>query len=83
MGKKGGENREWRRLLSEELHNLYRSCNIVRLIISTSLRRARRVARMEGDRIAFKISAGKPTGNSRLGCLGLDGRTILEWILRK
>ena len=35
------------------------------------------VARMEKSRSAFKILTGKPTG------LGIDGRTILEWTLKK
>ena len=41
------ENGEWRRLHSEELHSLYRSPNIARVIKSRSLRWAGHVARME------------------------------------
>ena len=50
------------------------------LILSTW---AGHVARMEEGRSAFKILTGKPTGNRPLGGLGVDGRTILEWILKK
>ena len=37
------------------------------------------VARMEENRSAFKILTGIPAGKN----LGVDGRTILEWILKK
>ena len=47
---------------SEELHGLYHSPNIVRVIKSKRLRRAGHVARMEEGRSAFKIFTGKPTG---------------------
>ena len=56
------ENGEWRRLHNEELHSLYRSPNIVRVIKSRRLRWAWQVARMEEGRSAFKILTGKPTG---------------------
>ena len=47
LGPKRDENGEWRRLHSEELHRLYRSPNIVRVIKSRRLRWAGHVARME------------------------------------
>ena len=47
FGPKRDENGEWRRLHNEELHNLYRSPNIVRVIKSRRLRWAGHVARME------------------------------------
>ena len=50
-------NGQWRRLHDEELHSLYRSPNIVRVIKS---RRLRSVARMEEERDAFNILTGKP-----------------------
>ena len=49
-------------LHNEELHSLYRSPNIVRVIKSRRLRWAGHVARMEENRRAFKILTGKPTG---------------------
>ena len=51
---KMGENVGWRRLQNEELHCLYRSSNIVRVIKSRVLRWAGYVAEMEESRI-FKI----------------------------
>ena len=53
---------------------------IVRVIKSRRLRWAGHVARMEEGRSAFKILTGKPTGKRPLG---VDGRTILEWTLKR
>ena len=47
FGPKRDENGEWRRLNIEELHSLYRSPNVVRVIISRRLCWAGHVARME------------------------------------
>jgi hypothetical protein len=60
------ENGEWRRLHNEELHSLYHSCNIVRVIKSRRLRWAGHVARMEEGRSAFKILTRYPTGKRPL-----------------
>ena len=62
FGPKRDENGEWRRLNDEELHILYRSPNIVRVIKSRRLRWAGHVARIWGGRSAFKMLTGKPTG---------------------
>ena len=61
------ENGEWRRLHNEELHSLYRSPNIVRVIKSRRLKWSGYVARMERGRSAFKIFTGKPTEKRPLG----------------
>ena len=45
FGPKKDENGEWRRLHNEELHSLYRSPNIVRVIKSRRLRWAGHIAR--------------------------------------
>ena len=58
---------EWRRIHSEELRNLYRSPNIVRVIKSRRLRWTGHVAKMEESRSAFKILTGKPKGKRTLG----------------
>ena len=63
FGPKRDENEEWRRLYNEELHSLYRSPNIVRVIKSRRLRWAEHVARMEESRSAFKILTGKLDGD--------------------
>ena len=68
FGLKRDENWEWR-LHYEELHNLYRPPNIVRVIKSTRLIYAGCVTRMEEDRNAFKTLTGKSIGNVPLGRL--------------
>ena len=64
---KRDEEGEWRRLHNEELHSLYRSLNIVRVIKSRRLRWACPVARMEEGGSAFKMLTGTPTGKRPLG----------------
>ena len=60
-------NGEWRRLHNEELHSLYHSLNILKVIKSRGLRWAGYVARMQESRNAFKILTGKSTGKRPLG----------------
>ena len=67
FGPKRYENGEWRKLHNEELHSLYRSPNIVRVIKSRRLRWAEHVARMDEGRRAFKILTGKSTGKRPRG----------------
>ena len=52
---KRDENGEWRRLHNKELHRLYRSPNIVRVIKSRWLRWGGHIARIEKGRSALKI----------------------------
>ena len=51
---------------NDDLHSLYRSPNIVRVIESRRLRWAGPVVKMEEGRKAFKILTGKPTGKKPL-----------------
>ena len=60
---------EWRRLHNEELHSLYRSPNIERVIKSRRQRWADHVARMEKGGSAFKVLTGTPTKKKPLGRL--------------
>jgi hypothetical protein len=58
---------EWSKLHSEELHNLYSSPDIIRLIKSRRMRWAGYVARMGGERKLSKVLVGKPEGKRPLG----------------
>jgi hypothetical protein len=64
----------WRRLHNEELHNLYASPNIIRVIKSRNVRWANHVART-GELInAYKILTGKFEGKRPLRRLSEDRR---------
>ena len=67
FGPKRDANGEWRRLHNKELHSLYRSLNIVRVMNSRRLRWAGHVARMEEGRSAVKILTGTPARKGSLG----------------
>ena len=58
---------EWRKLLNEELNNLYSSPNIVRVIKSRRMRWAGYVARMGEGRGVYRVLVGKPEGKRPLG----------------
>jgi hypothetical protein len=51
---------EWRKLHNEELHNLYSSSNLIRMVKSRRMRWAGHVARMGETRNAYRILMGKP-----------------------
>jgi hypothetical protein len=51
---------DWRKLHNEELHNLYSSPNIIRMIKSWKIRWAGHVALMEETKNAYRILVGKP-----------------------
>ena len=58
---------EWRILHNEELNDLYSSPNIVRVIKSRRMGLAVHVARMGGERGAYRVLVGKPEGRRPLG----------------
>jgi hypothetical protein len=57
----------WRKLHNEELHYLYSSPNIVRVIKSTRMIWAGHVARMGEKRGMYRILVGKSEGKRPLG----------------
>jgi hypothetical protein len=57
----------WRKLRNEELHNLYSSPSIIRMIKSRRMRWAGHVARMTGKSNAYRILVEKPEGKRSLG----------------
>jgi hypothetical protein len=50
----------WRKLHNEELHNLYFSTTVIRIIKSRRMRRAGHVARMGEKRNVYRLLVGKP-----------------------
>jgi hypothetical protein len=58
---------EWRKLHSEELHNLYSSPDIFRQVKSRRMRWAGHVGRMGEERKVYKVLVGRPEGKRPLG----------------
>jgi hypothetical protein len=58
---------EWRKLHNKELHDLYSSPIIIRIIKSRRMRWAGHVARMGEKRNAYRLFVGKPEGKRPLG----------------
>jgi hypothetical protein len=64
----------WRKLHNEELHNLYSSPSIIKIIKSTRMRWAGHVARMGENSNLYRLLVGKSEGKRPLG------RPIRRWI---
>jgi hypothetical protein len=58
---------DWRKRHNGELHDLYSSPNIIRMIKSRRMRWAGHVARMGEVKNAYRILVGKPEGKRPLG----------------
>jgi hypothetical protein len=56
----------WRKLHNEELHNLYSSSSIIRMIKSRRMRWEWHVARMGKKRNAYRVLVGSPEGKRPL-----------------
>jgi hypothetical protein len=65
--KRDGVTRGWRRLYNEEVHNLYYSPSVIRIIKSRRMRWAGHVARMGEKRNVYRLLLGKPEGKRPLG----------------
>jgi hypothetical protein len=57
---------EWRKLLNEQLNDLYYLPSIVRVVNSRRMRWAGHVARMGEGRGVHRVLVGKPEGKRRL-----------------
>jgi hypothetical protein len=65
--KRGEVTEEWRKLHNKELHDLYTSPSIIRVIKSRRMRWAGHIARM-GEKVnAYRLLVGKPAGRRPLG----------------
>jgi hypothetical protein len=73
FGPKREEYGSWRKLHNDELHSLYSSPNIVRVIKSRRVRWAGHVARMGEGRGVYRILVGRHKGKRPLG------RSKLRW----
>jgi hypothetical protein len=73
FGPRNGVTGGWRKLHNEELHDLYSSPSIIRIIKSRRMRWAGHVARMEEKRNMCRLLVGKPEGKRPLGRPKLGG----------
>jgi hypothetical protein len=82
FGPEREEDGSWRKLHNDELHSLYFSPNIVRVIKSRRMRWAGHVARIGGRGEVFTVFwLGGPKGRDHWEDLGVGGRIILRWTL--
>jgi hypothetical protein len=81
--KRDEETGGWRKLHNEELHNLYSSPSVIRMIKSRRMRWAGHVARIgrSGMHIGYFWESQKERDHWEDEDVG--GRTILRWILEK
>jgi hypothetical protein len=78
FGPKREEDGSWRKLHNDELHSLYSSPNIVRVIKLRRMRWVGHVARMgEGD--VYSVFVGRSEGRRLLGRPRRRGRITLRW----
>jgi hypothetical protein len=73
----------WRRLHNDELHNLYPSPNVIRVIKSGSMRWAEQVARTGDMRSAYNSLVGKPEGSRIRGSSSRRWEENIKMYLRK
>jgi hypothetical protein len=67
FGPKRENDRSWRKMHNDELHSLYSSPNIVRVIKSRRMRWAGHVVRMGNGRGAYRVLVGRPECKRPLG----------------
>jgi hypothetical protein len=67
FGPKREEDRLWRKLHDDDLHSLYSSPSIVRVIKSRRMRWVGHVTRMGEGRGVYRVLIGRPEGKRSLG----------------
>jgi hypothetical protein len=68
------EDGSWRKLHNDELHSLYSSPNVVRVIKSRRMRWAGHVARMGEWTGVYRVLVGRPGARDHWEDLGVGGR---------
>jgi hypothetical protein len=81
FGTKREVDRSWRKLHNDELHSLYSSSNILRVIKVRRLRWAGHVACTREGRDVYRVLVGKSKGKRHWEDLGIGGRITLSWTL--
>jgi hypothetical protein len=81
FGPKREEDESWRKLHNDELHSLYSSPNIVRVIKSRRLGWVGHVARMGEGKVFTRFWLGGPKVRDLWDDLGVGGRITLKWTL--
>jgi hypothetical protein len=81
FGPKREEDGSWRKLHNDELHSLYTSLNIVRVIKSRRMKWAGHVARMGKGEVFTGFWLGGPKARDHWEDLGVGGRITLRWTL--
>jgi hypothetical protein len=81
FGPKREEDGSWRKLHNDELHSLYSSPNIVRVIKSRMMRWAGHMASMGRGDVFTEFWLGGPKARDHWEDLDICGRTRLRWNL--
>jgi hypothetical protein len=81
FGRKSEKDGLWKNLHNDELHSLYSSPNIVRMIKSRMMRWARHVARMGRGEVFTGFWLGGPKERDHWKDLGVGGRITLRGTL--
>jgi hypothetical protein len=81
FGPKRDEDGSWRKLHNDELHSLYSSPNIIRVIKSKRMRWAGHLARMGWGEVFAGFWLGGPKARGHWEDLGVGRRLTLRWTL--
>jgi hypothetical protein len=83
FGPKRDEDGSWRKLYNDEIHSLYSSPNIVRMIKSRRMRWAGHMARMGRGEVFTGFWLGGPKARDHWEDLGVGRRITLRWTLER
>jgi hypothetical protein len=73
----------WRKLHNEELHNLYSSPSIIRMMKSRRMRWTGHVTGMEEKGTSYRVLVGKPESKRPLGRQRRRWVDNIKWILER